>query len=72
MFDYVEHLVEQIAGQLRLEYPTATRSRCWNVAYGVVGICFNQESLSPLRLPNPYLKVARKCSESLIRSLKQH
>lgn len=69
MLDYVEHLVDQIADQLRLEYPTATRSRCWNVAYGVVGICFNQESLSPLGLSNSYLKAARQCSELLIRSL---
>lgn len=71
MLGYVEHLVDQITDQLRLAYPGATRPRCWSIAYGVVGICFNQESLSPLGLSNSYLKAARKCSESLIQSLGQ-
>lgn len=71
MLGYVEHLVDQITDQLRLAYPRATRPRCWNVAYGVVGICFNQESLSPLGLPKAYIKASRKCSEILIASLRR-
>jgi len=71
MLGYVEHLVDQITDQLRQQHPAATQPKCWNVAYGIVGICFNQESLSPLGLPNAYLKASRKCSKMLIDSLER-
>ena len=69
MLGYVDDLVSQTAVELRSAYPQATKQRCWGVAYGVVSICFNQESLSPLGLPSKYLTAARACSERLIQSL---
>lgn len=69
MAEYIDDLVSITAQQLRLEYPSATRQQCWNVAYGVVSICFNQDSLSPLGLPRKYLSAARSCSRGLIESL---
>jgi len=67
--EYIEELVATTADQLRQEYPTVTRQQCWAVAYGVVCICFNQESLVPLQLPNKFLQAARNSARRLIESL---
>ena len=69
MFGYIDGLVTDLSKQLRLAFPDANKQECWNVAYGVVSICFNQESLSPMQLPPKYLRAARKCSEALFQSL---
>ena len=69
MSEYVEELVSITGQQLRLAYPNSTRQQCWNVAYGVVSICFNQDSLWPLELPAKYLNAAKTCSRRLIESL---
>lgn len=68
---YIDDLVTKTAGVIRLNYPDTTARQCWNTAYGVVSICFNQESLSPLGLPAKYLKAARACSKLLIESLER-
>jgi AcrR family transcriptional regulator len=69
MFGYVDGLVGDLSQQLRLAFPNASKLECWNVAYGVVSICFNQESLSPMQLPPKYVRAARTCSEALVQSL---
>lgn len=69
MFGYVDGLVADLSKQLRSEFPNASKQECWSVAYGVVSICFNQESLAPMQLPRKYLKAARSCSEALVQSL---
>lgn len=69
MSGYIDDLVKVTAEQLRQEFPSATRQQCWSVAYGVVCICFNQESLVSLRLPKKYLEGARYCARTLIESL---
>ena len=69
MFGYVDGLVGDVSKQLRLAFPNASKQQRWGVAYGIVSICFNQESLSPMRLPPKYLKAARACAEVLVESL---
>lgn len=69
MFGYVDGLVGDVSRQLRLAFPSASKQQCWNVAYGVVSICFNQESLSPMQLPPKYLKAARASAKALVQSL---
>ena len=69
MLDYVDDLVSGTAAELRKAFPDTSRARCSEVAYGVVSICFNQESLAPLGLSPRYLKSARNCSRILIESL---
>ncbi|MEM7478425.1 MAG: hypothetical protein AAF483_25865, partial [Planctomycetota bacterium] len=69
MFDYVDELVSKIAEQLKLAYPASGKSQCWSVAYGLVSLCFNQESLVALQLPPKYLKAAKANSRLLIQSL---
>ena len=71
MLDYIDDLVQATAKELQAANPNAPRQRCWGAAYGIVSICFNQESLSPLGLPPRYLKAARSCSEVLIQSLRE-
>jgi len=69
MLTYVEDLIQQISKELAVAYPAATNQRRWAVAYGLVSICFNQESLAPLELPGKYLKAARTSARILIQSL---
>jgi len=69
MLSYVEDLIKQITRELVAVFPSANRQRCWEVAYGIVSICFNQESLAPLGLTPKYLKAARSSARILIQSL---
>jgi AcrR family transcriptional regulator len=69
MLDYIDDLVAKTAKELRSAFPNATSGRCWSVSYGIISICFNQESLSPLGLPAKFLKAARACSKHLIQTL---
>ena len=69
MTSYVDDLVVASARLLRSAFPEAGHARCWAVAYGVVGLCFNQESLRPLQLPPRYPKAVRTCVDTLIESL---
>ncbi len=66
---YIDRLVDRSASLLRQAYPKAPRQQCWSAAYGVVSICFNQESLTPLGLPPKYLKAAKSSADVLINSL---
>ncbi len=66
---YLEDLVGGLAKRLRGIYPGATQRHTWDVAYGVVGICFNHESLVPLQLPARYLRGARAGARRLIETL---
>ena len=70
MLSYMDDVVEMVASQLRLEFPKQSKGECWSVAYGVVCIWFNQESLSPLRLQAKYLRAARATMRSLIETLR--
>lgn len=69
MSDYVEDVVSMTAKQLALAFPTAKRSDCWSVAYGVVSIWFNHDSLAPLHLPPKYHQAARATARRLIDTL---
>ena len=66
---YIEALTASIAGELRRAYPSASRADAAAVAYGIVGLCFNQESLAPLALPPRYLRASRECARRLAASL---
>ena len=66
---YLDEVSESICRQLRLAFPHQSKQACWKVAYGVVCIWFNQESLSPLTLPKKYLQAARASMRLLIKSL---
>ena len=69
MFGYVDGLVTSLAKHLILAFPKAGKQRCWRIAYGVVSVCFNQESLAPMQLPPRYLRSARYCAQLMIQSL---
>ena len=66
---YVQHLADRSAVLLREEFPHAGRQACWNVAWGIVSICFNQESLTPLNLEPRFARAAKKSAMVLIESL---
>lgn len=70
MTGYIDKLVRTIAAQLRHTAPDAGRAACWSVAYGLVSLCFNDQSLRPLGLPPKYAKSARDCAERLLASLR--
>ena len=69
MSGYIEDVVSMTANQLALAHPQAKRIDCWSVAYGVVSIWFNHDSLAPLQLPTKYLKAARATARRLIDTL---
>lgn len=69
MTEYINDLVRTTAEQLQQEFSSATRQHCWSVAYGVVSLCFNQESLISLHLPKKFLEAARYSARQLIESL---
>lgn len=66
---YIDDLIEQVAKILRCEFSAAKPTACWNVAYGLISICFNHESLVPLALPAKYRKGARDASRRLMATL---
>ncbi len=69
VYGYIDGLVQAVAKQLSLAFPKAKKTECWSVAYGVISICFNQESLTPMGLPPKYLKAARSTAQVLVDSL---
>ena len=69
MFGYVERLISCVSEQLKITYPDASANDCWNVAFGVVSMCFNYESLLPLKLPPKYNRAAKDCCERLMGTL---
>ncbi|MGI9518390.1 MAG: TetR/AcrR family transcriptional regulator [Pirellulaceae bacterium] len=69
VFEYIDNYVQQVASQLKLISPASTPKNRWNVAWGLVCISFNQESLLPLNLPARYLKGARSAARTLISTL---
>jgi len=68
---YVDELVKRSTDLLHEAHPMPSRRDCWSVAYGVISICFNHESLTPLDLPPKYLRAARSAAQTLIASLSE-
>lgn len=69
MKGYIDRFVGRCAALLQGDFPSVPKSQCWAVAYGVVSICFNQESLVSLELPSKYAKAAKRTAQILIDSL---
>lgn len=67
--EYVQELVDATTTQLKREFPSVSKGQCWIVSYGVVGICFNHESLAPLKLPAKFAKAAKSSARALIGTL---
>ena len=68
---YVEALTAAVAEQLELDVPDAGGDRCWEAAYGLVCLCFNEASLRPLGLPGRYRLAARASARELIAALRR-
>ena len=69
VFESIDDFTQLVADQLKQISPQSSRKRCWEVAYGLVCISFNQESLQPLQLPKKYLYAARSVANGLIAEL---
>ena len=65
----VEETIAVVRDGLRLAYPKASAKQAWTVANGVVGICFNHSSLTPLGLPKRHDEAARRSARLLIETL---
>ncbi len=66
---WFDDFIQAVADILCRHFPSADKSRCWSVAYGVVGIYYNHESLAQLNLPDTYRRAARAAAESLVETL---
>lgn len=69
MSDWLHSFVEKLANYLNACREQANSTACWHVAYGIIGIYFNHESLAPLGLHQDYATGARAAVEALIESL---
>ena len=65
----VSETVDAVAAQIALEFPAPEKRRVWTVAYGVVGLSFNDQSLARLSPPRDYQESAREASRALLDSL---
>ncbi|MCP3913987.1 MAG: hypothetical protein GY711_00345, partial [bacterium] len=64
----IHETVATVTDLLRLEYPDADAKSTGTVAYGVVGISLNHESLAPLALPPRYRRSAKAAASGVIHS----
>ena len=68
---WLEDFVAKLGALLGQAYPDADAKRCWAVAYGIISIYFNQESMGPLDLADSYREAARANSARLLDSLSE-
>ena len=69
MQGWIHRLVDWSADLLRQAYPAIPRRQCWSVGYGVISICFNHESLTPLELGPRYHRAAKAAAMALVHTL---
>lgn len=69
MAGLIADTVSVVRNLLRLDYPKAPARQVWAIAYGVVGICYNHESLTALELSPKYRKGAKAAAMALIGTL---
>lgn len=71
MVDWVRAFVGQVSDVIAHDFPRATEAQKLPVAYGLVGIYFNVESLSPLALPTKYATAAEDAARRLVSTLEK-
>lgn len=69
MTKLVRKTVDRVAAILEADFAEADPKDVWNVAYGVVGVSFNHDSLVQLALPPKYRRGALDAARRLIASL---
>ena len=69
MAAWVTTFVGQVSDVIAGDHPDASEDDLLAVAYGIVGIYFNTDSLAPLSLPGAYRTAARQAANRLIRTL---
>ena len=69
MAAWVTTFVGQVSDVLSRDHPDASEDDLLAVAYGIVGIYFNTDSLAPLHLPGAYRSAAKQAANRLIRTL---
>ena len=69
MTSTVVETIDVVRDLLCLEFPDAGRKVVWEVAYGVVGISFNHQSLAILSLPSRFGRAAWSAARALIETL---
>ena len=68
--DWTEHNITAISQLLRRDYPDADAGTLKSVAFGLLSLYFNLDSLSPLELMSDYRLPARQAAEQLLSALK--
>ncbi|MEM6671965.1 MAG: TetR/AcrR family transcriptional regulator [Planctomycetota bacterium] len=65
----VEDLVAAVVDALRAEFPDAAKKDVFSVSWGIVGLSFNEESVTPLELAKRYRRGSMEAARRLIGSL---
>lgn len=71
MTTWITSFVDKLGARLRECYPESSAELCWQVAYGLIGVYFNHESLAPLELGSKFRLGARQSARALLSSLAQ-
>ena len=70
MRDWMEEYVKQFASVIQQAHPQASKEKALTIAYGIIGIYHNHDSLLPLKLAPEYRTRARQSAELLFEGLK--
>lgn len=69
MVEYVEAFTISLTHKLHILNKKIEKKRCWNIAYGITSILFNEASIQPLKLGAKYTNASKHCVKILIQSL---
>lgn len=69
MVTYVAKFTDTLSGKLLDASSNSRADKCWEIAYGITAILFNEASVQPLKLDEKYSKASRCCVALLMRSL---
>ena len=69
MKESISNYTKVLSEHLKKITPRATPQNCWQVAYGILAIIFNEVSLVTLHLPPKFQQASRKAALRLVESL---
>lgn len=66
---WMEGYIEQMSQDLLEHHPHCSLEQCTRVAYGIIGIVFNHDSMAPLQMDDQFGQIARESARLLLNNL---
>lgn len=67
--DWSSTLIGSVQSELRQTYPEASEDQIFQVAFGVVALCFNIDSFSQISIPQEWWSASKDAAYSLVSTL---